>query len=173
MYIDSESIIQRADCLVNVLGTRDPKRIAKLLDITVMPCHFKVQRGAYKVILKNRFIFIKDDMDPVMENVVLLHEIAHDMLHRKEAVAAGGFQDFDVLDMRDVRMEYEANLFAAEVALPDDDLWAYVLQGYDAKQIAALMGTDANFVGMKVDLMHKKGYRLNTPEFRGNFLREG
>ena len=39
---------------------------------------FNEQRGAYKVLMRNRFIFIKNDLHPVMENIVLLHELGHD-----------------------------------------------------------------------------------------------
>ena len=43
---------------------------------------FAKQKGAYKVIERNRFIFIKKDLHPVMHDIVLLHEIGHDTLHR-------------------------------------------------------------------------------------------
>ena len=36
----------------------------------------------------------------------LMNSIGHDMLHRKEAVKAGGFNEFNIFDMRDNRMEY-------------------------------------------------------------------
>ena len=73
---------------------------------------FNEQRGAYKVLMRNRFIFIKNDLHPVMENIVLLHELGHDALHREEATKVGGFKEFEIFNMRDNRMEYEANLFA-------------------------------------------------------------
>ena len=41
---------------------------------------------------------------------MLWHEIGHDILHRQEAVAAGGFKEFNIFDMRENRMEYEANI---------------------------------------------------------------
>ena len=41
---------------------------------------FNEQRGAYKVLMRNRFIFIKNDLHPVMENIVLLHELGHDVI---------------------------------------------------------------------------------------------
>ena len=47
-----------------------------------------------------------------MENIVLLHELGHDTLHREEATKAGGFEEFNIFDIRDSRMEYEANIFA-------------------------------------------------------------
>lgn len=57
---------------------------------------FNEQRGAYKVLMRNRFIFIKNDLHPVMENIVLLHELGHDALHREEATKVGGFKEFEI-----------------------------------------------------------------------------
>lgn len=62
---------------------RDPLRIARDLGIEVMYYPFNEQRGAYKVLMRNRFIFVKNDLHPVMENIVLLHELGHDALHRE------------------------------------------------------------------------------------------
>ena len=56
-----------------------------------------------------------------MENIVLLHELGHDALHREEATKVGGFKEFEIFNMRDNRMEYEANLFAALISLSDED----------------------------------------------------
>lgn len=92
--IQTLEIVRKANRLANDLCTRDPHRIAQELGIEVIPLAFKKQRGAYKVLMRNRFIFIKDDLHPVMERIVMLHEIGHDALHREEAVKAGGFKEF-------------------------------------------------------------------------------
>lgn len=82
--IQTLEIVRKANRLANDLCTRDPHRIAQELGIEVIPLAFKKQRGAYKVLMRNRFIFIKDDLHPVMERIVMLHEIGHDALHREE-----------------------------------------------------------------------------------------
>lgn len=70
MDIQTLEIVQTANKLVDTLGTRDPHRIARELGIEVVPVDFKRQRGAYKVLMRNRFIFIKNDLHPVMEGIV-------------------------------------------------------------------------------------------------------
>lgn len=60
---------------------------------------FNEQRGAYKVLMRNRFIFVKNDLHPVMENIVLLHELGHDALHREEATKVGGFKEFEIFNI--------------------------------------------------------------------------
>ena len=114
---------------------------------------FNEQRGAYKVLMRNRFIFVKNDLHPVMENIVLLHELGHDALHREEATKVGGFKEFEIFNMRDNRMEYEANLFAAQISLPDDDFLELAERGYDTQQIARTLHSDINLVALKADTL--------------------
>ena len=136
MYVSTSDIVQKANYIVSQCGTRDPHRITKELGIEVLYYPFNRQRGAYKVIMRNRFMFIKNNLHPVMENIVLLHELGHDTLHRAEATEIGGFEEFNIFDMRDCRMEYEANVFASQIALPDDDFLELAERGYDTQQIA-------------------------------------
>lgn len=66
---------------------------------------------------------------------MLLHELGHDALHRNEATQMGGFKEFNIFDMRNNRMEYEANLFASQVSLPDDVFLELVERSFSAHQI--------------------------------------
>ena len=140
--IQTLEIVRKANRLANDLCTRDPHRIAQELGIEVIPLAFKKQRGAYKVLMRNRFIFIKDDLHPVMERIVMLHEIGHDALHREEAVKAGGFKEFNIFDMRQSRME-----------------------------IARAMHSDINLVALKTDMLIAQGYRFRHQEYRNQFLK--
>lgn len=171
MDIQTLEIVKKANRLVNGLGTRNPHRMARELGIEIIPLEFKKQRGAYKVLMRNRFIFIKSDLHPVMENIVLLHEIGHDTLHRDEAIRAGGFKEFNIFDMRESRMEYEANIFASQISLPDDEILEYIDQGYDVQQIARAMCSDINLVALKTDTLIAQGYRLRQQKYHNRFLK--
>lgn len=171
MYASTSEIVQKANHIVRLCGTRDPHKIADELGIEIIYCPFKSQRGAYKVIMRNRFMFIKEDLHPVMENIVLLHELGHDSLHRDEATKAGGFKEFNIFDIRDSRMEYEANIFATQIALPDDDFLELAEQGYDVQQIARTMHSDVNLVALKADTLISQGYRLRPQEYKNRFLK--
>lgn len=171
MHTSTSEIVCKANRIIKRCGTRDPHKIAGELGIEILCCPFKVQRGAYKVIMRNRFLFIKDDLEPVMENIVLLHEIGHDILHRDEATRAGGIKEFNIFDVRDSRMEYEANIFAAQIALPDDDFLELAEQGCDVQQIAQALCSDVNLVALKADTLISRGYRLRPQVHRNDFLR--
>ena len=116
-------------------------------------------------------MFVKKDLPPVMKNIVLLHELGHDALHRKEATKVGGFEEFNIFDVRDSRMEYEANIFATQIALPDDDFLELAEQGYDVQQIASAMQSDVNLVALKADTLISQGYRLRPQEHKNDFLK--
>ena len=74
--------VAKADELISLYGRCSPKRLARELDIEVLERDFSKQKGAYKLILKNPFIFIKRDLCDSMKKIVLMHEIGHDRLHR-------------------------------------------------------------------------------------------
>lgn len=44
-----------------------------------------------------------------------------------------------MIDMRENRMEYEANIFASQATLEDETILEYVRYGYDIQQIAMAM----------------------------------
>lgn len=171
MDIQTLEIVQTANNLVRDLGTRDPHKIARELGIEIIPMNYKRQRGAYKVLLRNRFIFIKNDLHPVMENIVLLHESGHDVLHRKEAVKAGGFKEFNIFNMQESRMEYEANVFVSQVSLDDEEILEYIRYGYDIQQIARAMHSDTNLVALKTDALIAQGYCLRHQDYENRFLK--
>ena len=164
----TDNIIRRADALVRSTGTRDPERIAEALGIIVKDVNFEKQKGLYKVILRNRFIFIKSDLSEVMRRIVLLHEIGHDQLHRH---LADVFQEFQIFDMRGNVMEYEAKLFAAQIALPDEEILEYIRSGYDAAQIAMATASDINLVALKVSELSRRGYAFRDVDHRSDFLK--
>lgn len=171
MPYSTSEIVKKANRIIAKCGTRNPYQVAKDLGITILYRDFEKQRGAYKVILKNRFIFINSNLHPVMEEIVLWHEIGHDVLHQQEAVAAGGFQEFNIFDMRKSRMEYEANIFASQATLDDNEIFEYLEHGYDIQQVAQAMNSDINLVALKIDTLIAQGYELRRQEHHNDFLK--
>ncbi len=170
MIIHADTAIKKANAIVRKHGTRNPFLLAKYLGIFIIEKPFEKQKGAYKVIERNRFIFLKSDLPPVMKKIVLLHEIGHDTLHRKESVKAGAFQEFNIFDMSNIRMEYEANIFAATISLPDDEILPYIYEGFDAGQIACAMESDINLVALKIADLKSKGHDFRNQDYNHKFL---
>lgn len=171
MTYSTSEIVTKAEQLIKQCGTRDPFLIAKQLNIVIQYCNFKQQRGAYKVIQRNRFIFLNENLPVEAQRIILLHELGHDTLHRKEATQIGGFKEYKIFDINNNRMEYEANIFAAQLELDDEEFLAYCDRGYDVQQIASAMHSDINLIALKADIMISKGYRLRRQEHRNDFLK--
>ena len=89
--MDDAKIIKKARNYVRTYGTRDPECLARELGVRIHEADFVKLKGVYKVILRNPFIFIKKDLNPSTRKIVLLHELGHHALHRKEAQM---FQEF-------------------------------------------------------------------------------
>lgn len=166
----TSDIVKIANKLVATYGTRNPYKLAQELGIIIMPRAFQHQLGVFKTLLNNRFIFIKEDLDPVMADIVLLHEIGHAMLHASESKQQC-FQEFNIFNMKTNRMEYEANIFASQIALPDDDILFLIKQGYDIQQVAGSLNSDINLVALKVDTLISQGYLLRPQEHTNDFLK--
>ena len=160
-----------ANTIFRTYEHRSPERIAKEAGILIIPAPFKKQKGVYKVIERQPTIFINDSLHPVVREIVFGHELGHHFLHRKEAIQAGGFQEFNLFDMRENRMEYEANLFAAHLMLPDDEVKEYIYKGFDIHQIARAMRSDINLVAIKVAELNRQGFGFRAQEFKSNFLK--
>lgn len=69
------------------------------------------------------------------------------------------------------RPEYEANVFAAELLLPDDNIIELTDSEYDIEQIARAMSSDVNLVALKFGILVQKGYSFKRAEYREDFLR--
>ena len=86
MHLNStDHIIRTADQLLHRTGSRDPEIIAEELNSRIYDAPFQKQKGVYKILKRNRCIFVKEDLEKPMRQIVLLHEIGHDQLHRKQA----------------------------------------------------------------------------------------
>ena len=122
--------------LVRRFGTRDPFQIAGELGISVLLREdFGSLKGMYRVIKRNRFIFLNKDLGDRMLRIVCAHELGHDRLHRKLA-QANSLHEFMLYDMT-TRPEYEANIVAAEILIDNEELLDYIYTyQYSAEQIA-------------------------------------
>lgn len=89
-----------------------------------------------------------------MKNIVLLHELGHDALHKYEATKISGFEEFYIFDIRDNCMEYEASVFVSQVALSDEDFLELAERVYDIQQIAAVLKSDIYSYLITLNIFH-------------------
>ena len=164
-----EKIVSKARQIIRQCGTRDPFRIARDLDIEILYEDLGRLKGMYAFIKRIPIMMINDRLDSYWKKMVCVHEIGHDCFHRELATDTW-LQEFMIYNMK-TRPEYEANVFAAEILLPDDDVLELIEMGYDNQQIAGALGTDINLVGMKAGTLIQQGYKFRASEFRDDFLK--
>jgi Zn-dependent peptidase ImmA (M78 family) len=155
-------IYNEACRIVRLSESRDPLKIARDIGIHVTyENSFSSLKGMYTLIRKNRFIILNGNIDDRLQKMVCAHEIGHDRFHRHLA-KGGALQEFVLYDMR-VRPEYEANLFAADLLIDDNDILELIKNEYDVIQIAAELETDINLALIKIDGLRQRGYDVRAP----------
>ena len=156
--------------LVRRFGTRDPFVIAEGLGIHVYQADFRRLKGMYRVIKRRRCIFLNAGLDEETARIVCAHEIGHDRLHR-DLAKGDGLQELVLYDLS-TRPEYEANVVAASILLPDEEVLTYVYEyGYGTEQIARALSTDVNLVALKVAALREAGHPFELPEHDTRFLK--
>jgi Zn-dependent peptidase ImmA (M78 family) len=166
----TEYIHKAADKLVKQCGTRNPFIIADEIGVNIFFRNdFVNLKGMYKVIERNRFIFLNANLDEQEQKIICAHELGHDALHRTLA-QYGILQEIMLCDMSS-KPEYEANVFAAGILLDEREIYDLANLGYNEQQIASELCTDAGLVSIKINEMNKRGfgYRLSSVP-RGDFL---
>ncbi len=165
-----EYIQNVAGRLIKKYDTRDPFLICEAIGVEVFYADLGSLKGMYKYFKRNRFAVINENLGPYTKSLVCAHELGHDILHQDLARKVC-LQEFMLYDMKN-RPEYEANLFASEILLPDDKILTLAHDGYDIEQISKELCIDINLVSLKVASMNTRGYRFNMPNSpRSNFLK--
>jgi Zn-dependent peptidase ImmA (M78 family) len=160
--VDSIGIYKRANSIVQTYGTRDTLKLAKAIGIDVVPVScFEDLLGMYACKWKHRVMFINDRMDEYLTQMVVGHEMGHDIYHR-ELAKGDGLKEFELFRMQS-HTEYEANAFAAHTLLSTKECLEYAREGYDVVQIAKMMNSEINLMLIKMQELIRLGYNLRLP----------
>ena len=155
--------------LIKKYDTRDPFELCKAIGVEVFYADLGSLKGMYKYLKKNRFAVINEKLDSYSKTLVCAHELGHDILHQDLAKRVC-LQEFMLYDMKS-RPEYEANLFASEILLPDDKILTLAHDGYDIEQIAKALSIDINLVAIKISSLNTRGYQFNNViDVKSDFL---
>lgn len=167
----ADEIYKKATQLKKKYKSDDPFKIAEASGIMIIENNdFKELKGLYTIIENKRVIIINANLPRENQRLVCAHELGHDVIHR-EFAKNRIFHEFTLYDMA-ARAEYEANMFAADIIILDDDINDLVFNyGYDMEQIAKKLNTDINLVGIKLANMNYRGYqfKIGIPP-KNNFL---
>lgn len=105
-------------------GESNPFRLAKAMGICLIPQPMGTDenccKGFFMVNRRIPVIVYNDDLPKRFQEIIVMHEIGHAVLHRKKAEIKC-FHDFQIFDSASGN-EYEANMFAADYMLEDQDV---------------------------------------------------
>ncbi len=161
IYTDTKNLIKK-------YGTRDPREILEARGIFLIPFKSPTQLlGMYKIIKRNRFVFYNPYVDDPIINMVLAHELGHDVYHRDEVKE--GIAEYELFDIR-TDMEIEANIFAAHLLLDENKLIDDIALGYTYNELASLYDVNANLMIFKLNEMHRMGLPIKKNEANSKFF---
>lgn len=162
-------IYDKVNKLINKYKTRDPDELICALNINIQYMNStKSLLGMYRVILKNRFIFLPNNVGS-LRKTVLAHELGHDQLHRYECIKGATFHESKIFNPTNL-YENEANIFAAHLLIPDDSVIDMIKFAKSDKEIADSLGVDINLLNLKVaemvkmNLLDLEQWKLECPE---------
>lgn len=168
--IDSFGIYKKAEQIIQKSGTNNVLQIASHLGIKLYYENYDNLLGMYTCKWKQRFIFLNNKLDDYMLQMVLAHEIGHDIFHRD--LASDGLKEFVLFNLKNIT-EYEANAFAAHILLKNEEVFNFVRDGYDVAQIASTLNSHINLLLIKMQEMNKMGFDFNVPyRPHSNFFRD-
>ncbi len=113
--IDIQNIIHK---LVLKHNTNDPFALCDNMGILVLFKNLKTIKGIYQNNYKKKIIHINENLDYYLKKQVCAHELGHAVLHKN----INSFFLDECTFLLTNKIEIEANLFAAELLIKDEDI---------------------------------------------------
>ena len=153
----------------------DPFRLCRLMGIKLLYQQLGKEedaiKGFYLECKRIKTITVNSDLPSVIQRIIVSHELGHAVLHRKSGVHA--FHEVGLFD-ESTAFEKDANLFAAEYLLRDEDVLATLNSDTTFSSAAACLYVPMELLDFKFRVMKWKGYKLIEPPINAdsNFLRD-
>lgn len=138
-----KSIKSKVNYYTRKFGTRNPFKIAKELDVLVKVEDIGDCPGCYMYLNRHRCIFLNNGLSEFEMRFVMAHELGHAVLHRLQQ---SYFMRNKTLLLTSP-IEREANTFAAELLISDDDIEVCETIG----QISSITGIPEEIVKLRFE----------------------
>ncbi|NLV58378.1 MAG: ImmA/IrrE family metallo-endopeptidase [Clostridiales bacterium] len=151
-------------------------RLCKAMGITLLYEPMGVYEGTCKgfflVHSRRMIITINSDLPEEQQYAVLAHELGHAVLHRK-STGINAFHDVGLYDDTS-RLEYEANIFAAELLLEDGEVLELLNEGMPFFDMASTLCVPVEMLDFKFRTMKRRAYKVINPPLmaKGDFLKK-
>lgn len=154
---------------------KDPYALCRAMKIALkfkpMGTDSTACKGLYLLHSREQTIVINSDLSEELQRIILAHELGHAALHRKLSVV-NPFRDFAMFETVR-RYEYEANLFAADYLIDDNEVIDLLTEALTFFDVAKLLNVPAEFLDFKFRVLQWKGYNVIDPPLgaKSDFLK--
>lgn len=172
----NEHVLREVERIKNKYGETEPQKLAEAMGVIVkyepMGAYEGCCKGFFVSFCRVRHITVNADLPYELQRVILMHELAHAVLHSGKGSNAA-FHDFVVFDSVNLR-EYEANIFAADYLMKDEDVLELLNDDISFFGAASRLGVPPEMLDFKFRLMKRRGYEMTEPPLvaRGDFLKK-
>lgn len=165
---DILAIAKTARDTAEALCTNDPFAIADAEGIRVCFYDLGSLNGMYTVIGGVSFIALSESLGAGEARLVCAHELGHHFLHK--GIARTAALADSALFSGGGRLEYEANVFAAELLVSDDALCDAAKICPDIARAASELDVHPEILAVKCEILRNKGSNFNPLEINVDFL---
>ncbi len=170
-----DEIIEAVEALKRRYQESNPFKLCGAMDIKLIFSPLGTDedsiKGFFLEAKRIRTITINSDLPLIIQKFIVCHELGHAVLHRNCGIHA--FHEVGLFD-ESSRYEKDANLFAAEYLLDDDDVLQTLNEDNSFFKAAAILCVPTELLDFKFRVMKWKGYKMIEPPItaRSNFLRD-
>lgn len=152
-------------------GTSNPfKLLSNIGAKVILSSNYKKLKGFCYVSNRIPYVVINDNLPEEEQRIVAAHELGHLRLHRDRLQMA--FMTTELLQYTKDTTELEANMFAADLLITDEEVTALAaVDRLNFYQIATALRVMPQLLSFKFKSMETRDYAFESPEsWQSNFL---
>jgi Zn-dependent peptidase ImmA (M78 family) len=135
---------ETAEWYISKFETKNPFRIAKGLGVLVKTAGLGDYSGCYMYLNRHKCIFLNDNLNESERRLVMAHELGHAILHKDQNCYFIRNKTYLLCS----RIEREANLFAVNLLISDDELREYESCSLD--QLSMIFELDRKLIELRL-----------------------
>lgn len=160
-----DTISRKVESLRRKYHETDPFKLCSEMGIIVLQESMGDYEGACKgfflVQSRKKLIMVNSDLPEHLLRIIAAHELGHAVQH-SDQLGVTAFHDFALFDSTS-RMEYEANIFAAELLMPDQEVLEELNADVSFFGAASRLKVPPELLDFKFRVLKRKGYKVVDP----------
>lgn len=157
-----EYVSEKVKKLVKKYGSRDPFELCEALGIKVRYMELKTLNGFFFYQSRIRTVVLNAELSETVAKILCAHELGHACLHSNMLLNMRTINDEPFNSKNSA--EYEANIFASELLIPDESIKELLnSEGESFYSLAMELCVPPELIDIKLRVMQAKGYEIDVP----------